>query len=422
MNGVTAPAADRRVYGAQPSAVDGATAALLWAACRPDPDDPGAEAARARGADLCWASRVSVSQRVSPLLWRVAQRWAEEGDEWSALLRADSLRCKAQAMIVRPRLGSHLMEPLREAGIQPMLIKGAAFAERYPGPGLRPMDDIDLLVRADEHRRAADVLKRAGWRITRRQGPAYSLSLAHPDLPGLPVDLHLELEAGADRAFRFGATQLWDARRTVDLYGGPAFIAEPELELLLIATHAAKPFHNFDRLIWAVDAAVVIGAAASAGEPIDWKRVAESSERAAARSAMAVLLTQAGRLGASSPDWLRDVHGGRTRRWALTPPRSETWPLETLGGAERSRLTLAVIDDPWRRVRQFVHQAGLQGWLRAPDRAAAMTWWILRRLWRVRRAAPDAGTSDPPAGQPEQPGSLEQPDGHVEPVVADGQP
>ena len=412
MNGVTAPAADRRVYGAQPSPVAEATAALLWAACRPLPDDSGAEAARARGADLCWASRVAVSQRVSPLLWRVAQRWAAEDDDWSALLRGDSLRCKAQAMIVRPRLGSHVLGPLRAAGIQPMLIKGAAFAERYPGPGLRPMDDVDLLVRPDEHRRAADVLQRAGWRTTRRQGPAYSLSLAHPDLPGLPVDLHLDLEIGADRVFRFGASELWAARRTVDLYGGPAFIADPELELLLIATHAAKPFHNFDRLLGAVDAAVVIGA----GEPIDWKRVEESSERAGARSALAVLLTQAGRLGAGSPDRLRDLHAGKARRWALTPPRSESWPLETLGGAERGRLTFAVIDDPWRRVRQLMHQAGLRGSVRAPGRAAVMTWWVARRLWRLRRARPDPGTGEP------QPQSFEQPDGHVEPVVADRQP
>jgi hypothetical protein len=388
-----------------------ATASLLWAACRPDPDEEACEDARRRGADLDRASRVAVAQRVSPLLWRVAQRWATGDCAWSARLRDDSRRCKAQASLVRPLLRTHLLEPLAAAGLQPMVMKGAAVAGRYPEPGLRPMDDVDLLVRPGEHAEAAEVLRRNGWVTTPRQGPDYSLSLAHPAMPGLPVDLHLDLAVREEQVFRFTAADVWEGRRPATLYGAEAFVPDPETELLLLATHAGKPFHNFDRLLWAVDAAVIIRAASSAGAPIDWGRVGDASRRAAARSALAVLLTQARRLGADSPAALRQVDAGSTRRRALDPPRSEAWPLERLGKAERDRLTYAVIDDHWLRVRHLAFESVSEGFFDAPSRAASLGWRILRRAWRLRRGARGSAVSG---------GSVEERDQDVDPVVPDG--
>lgn len=386
-----------------------ATAALLWSACRPDPDREGADEARASGADLPWASRVAVNQRVSPLLWRVVQHWATEDEAWSAGLREDAARCRAQALIVRPRVGAHLLDPLVAAGLTPMVIKGAALADRYPEPGLRPMDDVDLLVRPHEHREAAEILRRAGWQTTRRQGPEYSLSLAHPAMPGLPVDLHCELAVRAEQVFRFKARDLWESPLPLTLFGAQVTVPEPELELLLLATHAGKPFHNFDRLVWAVDAAVVISDAGSRSAPIEWNRVAELSRRAAAGSALAVLLGQAERLGAGSPAGLREVKAGTARRRALEPARSALWPVERLTPAQRARLTYAVIDDPWLRVRQLVYQIAAGGFVRAP----ALIWRIVHRIWRLRRMPPAAGRTE---------WSVEDRDEKVDPVVTKGEP
>lgn len=371
-----------------------ATARLLWAACRPVPDVEGCERAVAGGADLSWASRVAVAQRVSPLLWRVAQRWASSEDLWSEALRDDYRRCKAQALMVRPLLRSLVLEPLASAGVQPMLIKGAAIAERYGEPGMRPMDDLDVLAQPDQHRKAIAVLRKAGWRTTPRQGPSYSLSLAHPQMPGLPVDLHHDLAVAEDQVFRFTAADLWKSGRSGSLFGSPALVPSPEMELLLIATHAGKPYHNFDRLLWAVDAAVIVSAADSTGSPIDWGWVQEASRRAFARSALAVLLAQAERLGAESPAPLREVQAGATRRWALEIPRSEIWPLERRDERKRIRLTYAVIDDPWLRVRRFSYHMTKDGLVRAPFRGALLTWRVLRRVWRLRttsRVSADEG-------------------------------
>lgn len=371
----------------EPSARNAPTVMLLWAACRLDPDYDGCEEARRLGADLALAARTAVAQRVSPLLWRATKQWATPDDEWSATLRDDWTRCRAQALIVRPRLRSELLEPLVAAGVEPLVIKGAALAGRYPEPGLRPMDDVDVVVRPDAHRVAAETLIRAGWEVTRRQGPSYSLSLAHPALPGLPVDLHLDLAAGADQVFRFTAADLWQTAQAGSLFGVRVLLPTPESELLLIATHAGKPFHNFDRLLWAVDAAAVIGGRTSQGESIDWIRLEELSRRAAARSALAVLLAQAGRLGADSPAALRRFHGAVARQRALNPLVSLTWPLEPRDISQRQRLTYAVIDDPWLRLRRLLHEINRKGLVRAPDRAVVVAWRILLRVLRLRRTA-----------------------------------
>ena len=59
----------------------------------------------------------------------------------------DATRCRAHAVMVLPQLGPMALAPLAEAGVTPLVFKGATLAERYPEPGLRPMDDADLLVR-----------------------------------------------------------------------------------------------------------------------------------------------------------------------------------------------------------------------------------------------------------------------------------
>lgn len=390
------------------ASVPEATASLLWAACRPLPDEAASEAAVARGADLAWASRVAVAQRVSPLLWRVAQRWASTSDSWSAPLRDDASRCKAQAVLVRPRVRSLLLEPLASAGVEPLVIKGMAVEERYPAPGLRPMDDVDVLIRPEAHGAAVEALRSAGWNTTPRQGPDYSLGLSHPAMPGLPVDLHKELAVRAEDVFRFHARDLWADALPGTVFGARVMVLPPETELLVIATHAGKPFHNFDRLLWAVDATVVLGAG-----QIDWTRLEEIAARAGASSALAVLLGQAHRLGADSPPSLRELHAGRTRRWVLEQPVSQSWPLARLGHAERNRLLYAVIDDHWLRVRRLWYEGAEDGMLRAPLRAAILTLRVASRMWRVRRSPADSDRYDQ---------FVDERDQEVDPVVADGEP
>jgi len=57
---------------------------------------------------------------------------------------------------------------LRAAGIEPLALKGLGLVgSAYDGVALRPMDDIDLLIRPGQHTAASEALMRAGWKPTR---------------------------------------------------------------------------------------------------------------------------------------------------------------------------------------------------------------------------------------------------------------
>lgn len=65
---------------------------------------------------------------------------------------------------------------LREAGIEPLLVKGWAVSRLYPPPLVRPAGDIDLVVRHVDYARATDIL-------------------AGPDAPPVTVGLDLQDES-----------------------------------------------------------------------------------------------------------------------------------------------------------------------------------------------------------------------------------
>ena len=294
------------------------------------------------------------------------------------------MRCRAQAKLVMPRLGPDLLEPLSAAGLQPLVLKGLSLAGRYPAEGLRPMDDVDLFLPAEDRGVAVEVLSRVGWYEVHRSYTDYSLALAHPGLPGLPLDLHEDVAVREQRTFRLRAHDLWAARRPVVVAGVEVFGLSPEWELLLLATHAAKRFHTFDRLLWSVDASVIIGAAAASGSPVDWNQLADLARRTSARSAVAVLLAQAFRLGAESPAQLRELRGSSVRRRALAPLMCHDWPATEIDDATRNRLAYALVDNPFLEVRKAVHEVAEVGASRAPLKGVVMAVKAIRRAWNLR--------------------------------------
>ena len=76
----------------------------------------------------------------------------------------------AHAYAIRTRVTSVVLRALEDNGIPLLLLKGAALAHLvYGKPLLRPMRDVDMLVRAGDVNRAADVLKGCGFAVG---GPA----------------------------------------------------------------------------------------------------------------------------------------------------------------------------------------------------------------------------------------------------------
>jgi len=384
--------------------VDGPTASLLWESCRPHADERRVAGAVHGGADLQSATAAALTQRVSPLLWRalttsgvVAGR---ENEGWARQLRDDAARCRARALILLPQLAPRVLAPLADAGVMPLVYKGAALVDRYPEVGLRPMDDVDLVLPPAQLDVAVVTLQRAGWRVVPvRRATHHELILTHDALPGLPVELHRALATWRERSNRLETLDLWRWRVLSPVLGEPAFTLPAEEEIVALVAHAAKPFHIFDRLIWAVDVAVVIEDANARNQPVDWDRVEGVARGVRCRTALAVALTQVARLGVTSPAELRQSPATNARGRALVPVLSEEWPLLERDWSMRRRLRYALVDDWRQRVTLFVGQIIRYGPARAPRDAIKLSVVGVRRWWRLRREVPRAK----PDREPEQP-------------------
>ncbi|HUR79003.1 MAG TPA: nucleotidyltransferase family protein [Acidimicrobiales bacterium] len=351
------------------------TAALLWAACRAALDATDVRAAVEAHADLDAAANLAVAQRVSPLLWRALQvaEVADADASWSATLKRDSARCHAQSRLVLPRIGPLAFAPLARAGLEPLVIKGAALAGRYPDPGLRPMDDIDVVLPEPQIEPAVAALSGSGW--TLHETPArqrHEVQLTHPELPGLHLDLHRRMGTWRNRSNRLTTDYLWSSRRATTLYDARAYVLPVDLEVVMLAAHAGKPWHAFDRLIWVADLAVV-----TANDPPDWDHVARLATAARAQTAVAVALSQAMHLGVDSPERLRRI-ASPWRAHALAPLLSHDWPVLNHDRDSRASMRYALVDA--RRTRlQLVMSEILGTTLWAVPRRA---YWLARRSTR----------------------------------------
>ena len=161
---------------------------------------------------------------------------------------------------------------LRAAGVVCMCLKGVSLASTYyDRDSLRPMGDVDLLVRREQALPALDVLLGAGWRLhptDRRPRSAAELAVAHaypvthPSNPEVSVDLHWRplWASHSDEA----ESCLWD-RATEVRIANTNMTAPCAADMLIhVCAHGAR-WNDFPMLRWVVDAAMVLRANAT-----DW--------------------------------------------------------------------------------------------------------------------------------------------------------
>ncbi len=152
-----------------------------------------------------------------------------------------------------------LRQDLAEQHLSAILLKGAALLDTVYGKRvhLRPLSDIDLLIRPSDESRMVRLLRRRGFV---RDDPANLVFLRGP----VAVDVHLDLIGAGrirsrDLAYRLEASSLWDnSRRSSNQpphSSGGFRLLSPEHQFLHLAVHGLK--HSFCRLIWLVDLALV---------------------------------------------------------------------------------------------------------------------------------------------------------------------
>lgn len=229
------------------------------------------ERERALPAWRAWRAGVEERDGEGRLLWPLVWRNLGHdlhGDPMEELLRAEYARTWTQNQILHHRAGG-VLGVLHNAGIETLVLKGTALATRYYGDlGVRPMGDVDILVRPEHRARATAILAREGWSplhpdFERHAGARHAENFA--DRTGGEIDLHwqaLALPGGDD--------ETWGAALPTDVAHQRTKVPGPADQLLHVCVHGAL-LERVAGARWIADALTVIRYG------VDWDRLVEQA-------------------------------------------------------------------------------------------------------------------------------------------------
>jgi hypothetical protein len=219
--------------------------------------------------------------------WRVRNSSLRDSPAGERLLQA--YRNHAFQTALHARNLVQIVTRLRTGGVEPVLVKGPAIARLYAERGLRPFGDLDLCVRADQHRDAAALLD--GW------GDAFS-----------PVDLH--------SGFAELRARTWDdayARSQLATFGGTEVrVLAPEDHLRFLCLHQLR--HGAPTPLWLCDVAVLLEKRPPA---FDWDLVLGPDRRTADWVACTIGLAHQ-LLGVSVDDTPAAARARRLPEWLVS--------------------------------------------------------------------------------------------------------
>jgi len=219
------------------------------------------------------------------------------------------------------------LQALNDAGIEPILLKGAA-VWASSGCGLdfnRILSDLDLLVKPIEVERALDALDKAGFpcavRFSRQDSHAVA-TLGRPTDVGL-IDLH-QRPPGP-----LGIAQIQDVDffcTQVSWFGARARVPAPAIQILFLVLH--DQFHDGDYWRGGFDLRHLIDIAelSRAPQPVDWLMLDALCKTSLARNVVGTQLLAVDQfLGAAMPPdfiggrWVRFQH--QRHMWQFAYPR-----------------------------------------------------------------------------------------------------
>ena len=184
-----------------------------------------------------------------------------------------------------------ILKGFRAAGIDVVVLKGAHLAELiYEEVALRPMGDVDLLVRPGDLRASTQLLREIGYEQPGHEGSA-SPRHQEPIVEQMEIEsfrkpggLLLDVHYSPVIPGKANIESVWDRVRTVRIGGAEALVLSPEDLLLHLCVHAAVNHGFAVRLVNICDIPEVVD---RFGDTFDWPTFwARSSEWGAERAAL----------------------------------------------------------------------------------------------------------------------------------------
>jgi hypothetical protein len=225
--------------------------------------------------------------------WRVRQsnlRASQAAEQLQEAYRLHTIRAA-----LRERAIKEILETLRAAKIEPILVKGWAIARIYPEKGLRPYGDIDLCVPSRQYNAAAE-------------------ALIGPDGHRGAVDLH-DGFAKLDEASTY---ELYARSHLVPLDDLQVRVLSPEDHLRILCLHMLR--HGIWKPLWLCDIALAVE---SRAKDFDWGQCLTANRKQADWVACAIGLAHR-LLGARVDDTPAADRSKRLPAWML-PTVLEQW-------------------------------------------------------------------------------------------------
>ena len=280
---------------------------LLFLACRVQVSEEDAALAvqlAERGLDWEYVVETSIRHAVAPLLEHgLGEVSRATGIDLERHVPGSARRDLRRLAEASGRRNRHIFETLRgitaalaAAGAEPVGLKDVQLAvDVYPDPALRPMGDVDLLVRHDDWDAAADALQTLGFDplpnadvpYMRRYASAQHFRRASDDLW---IDLQWnvmqrEWDRYGDGSFTYDGAQMW--RDAVQISGIDFALRAPALEDMLFHLCLHLEGHRYGELILFCDVAELLR---RRGDELDWNRVLDVSRRYDAGPSVAYVL------------------------------------------------------------------------------------------------------------------------------------
>jgi hypothetical protein len=277
-----------------------------------------ARISRLAGKGIDWVALVegAVRSKLAPLVYaRLNDARLLEDAPRPQRLRLAAAHASAEAATCRllPER-DRVIALLRDAGLSALPLKGCALTDTlYKDPSLRPMGDIDLLLRAEEIDRAASLLRGLGYE-TDGIDPRGETFFFHREA-SLFIDAHTDLDPSG--RFRIRSEDLWAESGPSSIGHGQSLAVRHHFAHALL--HAAR--HRLAGLGPLVDATWMADRWPKA---VGWETLPELAARWRCRHALAFALEAAGLLfGLDVPvETRRRLAPRRWRRWAL----ARIWP------------------------------------------------------------------------------------------------
>ena len=245
-------------------------------------DEAALEAARAlsRGDGFDWEAARDAVQRegLAPLLYAIARGHDLFPPTLEEELRLAYFQNARRNLLLFHEL-ARIIRQLEARGIPVIVLKGAALAEAvYGNPAVRPMCDIDLLVRRENAAVSLRALAELDYEASHAEARAgdtlayeNEVMLRKPGAQDMIIEIHWSLFDSPYYQHTLSLDWFWETALPLPIEGVAAQMLGPEAQLLHLCGHAL--LHHGSgalRMLWLHDIAEVI---AFYREQIDWERV-----------------------------------------------------------------------------------------------------------------------------------------------------